>query len=104
MTDFIVDKRDLRFVLYEQLDLEGLTKLPKYKDFGREDFEIILDEGIKIGSDLLAPINKLGDEVGCTFEDGEVKVPEEFVSAFPREHDLQAVVMGQLGDGVGRKT
>ena len=45
MGDYKVDRRDIRFVLFELLDMDSLLALDEFKDFGREDFEIILDEG-----------------------------------------------------------
>ncbi|MCA9562234.1 MAG: acyl-CoA dehydrogenase, partial [Myxococcales bacterium] len=82
MSEFLVDKRDLQFVLFEQLGLGGFTKLPKYSDFEEEDFHVVLDEAAKVAGDLLAPLNEIGDKQGCRLEDGTVKLPEGFLEAY----------------------
>src|SRR5262245_50448830 len=84
MTDFIIDKRDLQFILHEQLEVERLRSLPRYRELSREDFDIVLREAAKIGSELLAPLNAIGDEQGADFVDGRVKLADGFKAAYHR--------------------
>ena len=78
MADFVADIRDIKFVLFDQLDLEPLLKSEQFGDFSREDLEMILDEGYKFAREVLAPANAPGDREGCTFKDGKVTVPEAY--------------------------
>lgn len=36
MARIIADRRDIDFVLYEQLDTEDLIRFPKYREFNRK--------------------------------------------------------------------
>ncbi len=72
------DDRDLRFVLWEQLGIERLLELEAYRDFSREDFEMILNQAQRIAADVMAPTFQDGDREGCRFEDGRVTAPKSF--------------------------
>jgi alkylation response protein AidB-like acyl-CoA dehydrogenase len=80
MADFVADLRDIKFTLFDQLDLEPLLKSELFGDFSREDLEMILDEGYKFAKEVLAPSNAVGDREGCTFnpEDKSVTVPKAY--------------------------
>ncbi len=81
---FPINMRDIRFVLYEQLGIERLCQFEKFKDFSRETFDMVLEEGAKMASEVMAPLNSISDKEGCTFEKGKVKVPEGFHDAFKK--------------------
>jgi alkylation response protein AidB-like acyl-CoA dehydrogenase len=81
-TEFSVNKRDVQFVLYEQLDVDELCKLPAYSECNRELFEMVIDEAIKMATDVMAPLNPVGDREGLKFENGKVITPEEFKPAW----------------------
>ena len=78
MSDFVADIRDLKFVLFDQLDIDPILKSEKYGEYTAEDFEMILDEGYKFAKEVLAPCNATGDQQGCTFESGKVTAPASF--------------------------
>ena len=82
MADYLLDLRDVQFVLHEQLDLDKLLKHPKFQEFNKEMFEMILEEGLKQAKEIAAPLGPLGDEKGVKLEDGKVKLPQEFVAAY----------------------
>ncbi len=81
MAEYLVDLRDITFNLYEYLGIEKLTEYPKYQDFNKEMFDMVLDQGLKQAKDVFAPANALGDEKGVKFEDGKVELPQEIVEA-----------------------
>ena len=78
MAKLIADQRDIEFVLYEQLDAEELVKLNKYKDFSRKMFDMIIAEARNFAIKEILPLNEEGDRLGLSFENGQVKVPENF--------------------------
>ena len=47
MANLISDRRDIDFVLYEQLDVLALTKLPKYKGYNRKTFDLVSPSSIR---------------------------------------------------------
>lgn len=84
MAQIIADRRDIDFVLFEQLDTEALTKEEKYKGFNRKTFDLIINEARAFALKELLPINAEGDRQGVTLEDGVVKVP----ACYHRAHKL----------------
>jgi alkylation response protein AidB-like acyl-CoA dehydrogenase len=81
-TEFSVNKRDIQFVLYEQMSVDDLCKLPAYSECNRELFEMVIDEAIKMATDVMAPLNAVGDHEGLKFEDGKVTTPAQFKPAW----------------------
>jgi alkylation response protein AidB-like acyl-CoA dehydrogenase len=82
MAELIADRRDVDFVLYEQLEVEDLIKEEKYQDLNRKMFEMIVKEARNFAIKEILPLNEEGDKVGLTFENGQVKVPECFHKPF----------------------
>jgi alkylation response protein AidB-like acyl-CoA dehydrogenase len=81
---FPINMRDIKFNLYEQLGIERLCQFDKFKDFSRETFDMVLEEGAKVAAEVIAPLNSLSDKEGCVFEKGKVKVPQAFHDAFKK--------------------
>ena len=84
MAQVIADRRDIDFVLYEQLKTDEMTSLDKYKDFNKKTFDMIVTEARNFAIKELLPTNAEGDKQGLGFENGQVKVPE----CFHRAYDL----------------
>ncbi len=82
MANLLVDERDMKFVLYEQLNIEELCSAPKYSEFSREMFDMALEAAQKLAEKEIFPTNKDGDAKGVTLEAGQVKVPESFHHAY----------------------
>jgi alkylation response protein AidB-like acyl-CoA dehydrogenase len=81
---FPISMRDIKFILYEQLGIERLCQFEKYKDYSRETFDMVLEEGAKLASEVIAPLNSASDKEGCIYEKGKVKVPAGFHDAFKK--------------------
>ncbi|NOY26536.1 MAG: acyl-CoA dehydrogenase [Oligoflexia bacterium] len=83
-TDYTADIRDIQFVLFEQLKLEEqLAAFPRYADFDRDMYQAMLDEGYKLATNVVAPINAKGDEIGCSLDDqGNVTTPPGYKAAW----------------------
>jgi len=82
MTIYKAPLRDYRFVLRELFDVGELAQLPGYEDATPDVFEAVLEEGAKIAEEVLFPINRSGDEEGCSFENGVVRTPKGFKEAY----------------------
>ena len=82
MAQVVSDRRDLDFVLYEQLKVDELTQLDKYQVFNKKTFDMIITEARNFAIKELLPANAEGDREGLRFEDGQVKVPECFHRAY----------------------
>ncbi|MGC1403863.1 MAG: acyl-CoA dehydrogenase N-terminal domain-containing protein, partial [Thermodesulfobacteriota bacterium] len=72
---FNPDVRDFKFVLFEYLKVADLLKYEAFRDFSEDDFQMIIQEAMKVGKEVLGPANQDGDREGCTYENGVVKVP-----------------------------
>jgi len=78
MANLLVDMRDQNFTIFEMLGVEGLTKYPKYQEYSKDMFEMVLAEAEKMAVNELFPANEIGDKEGCTFSDGKVSAPKIF--------------------------
>ena len=77
--------RDLQFALHNVLDYEGhYQRLLGNEAPGRELIDAIVDEAARFCAGELAPLNRTGDEEGCSFADGEVKAPAGFKAAYDK--------------------
>ena len=74
--------RDLRFVLDELLGVASLAALPRYREFSGELAASVIEEAARFSQDVLGPINRLGDEVGASFRDGAIQMPQPFRDAY----------------------
>ncbi len=78
MAQQIADRRDVDFVMYEQLGLEEITKHERYKDMNRKMFDMIITEARNFAIKEILPVNEEGDKVGLKFENNMVTIPECF--------------------------
>ncbi|MBW2596982.1 MAG: acyl-CoA dehydrogenase [Deltaproteobacteria bacterium] len=78
MANLIVDARDQRFVLHEMLGIEDLCESPRYADFSRDVFDMILNEAEKFAVEEMFPTLVESDKEGCRLENGEIFVPKSF--------------------------
>ncbi len=74
--------RDMRFVLYELHQGETLAQLPGFEEMTPDLIDPVLDEAAKVCEEVLAPLNRSGDEEGCTYENGVVRTPKGFKQAY----------------------
>ncbi|MBT3369710.1 MAG: acyl-CoA dehydrogenase [Rhodospirillaceae bacterium] len=82
MPSYTAPVRDLRFVLNELLAITDCTEIPGYGDVSDDLIDAVLDGGAKIAEEIWAPLNQVGDEEGCRFENGVVRTPTGFKEAF----------------------
>ncbi|WPP02905.1 acyl-CoA dehydrogenase C-terminal domain-containing protein [Methylocella tundrae] len=82
MASYKAPLRDMRFVLFELMDGDELASLPGYEEFTRDLIDPILEEAAKLCEEVLHPLNRTGDEEGCTLENGVVRTPKGFPEAY----------------------
>ena len=82
MPSYTAPVRDLSFVLNELLAITDCTGIPGYGDVSADLIDAVLDGGAKMAEEVWAPLNQVGDEEGCRFENGVVRVPSGFKDAF----------------------
>src|SRR4051812_6315688 len=75
--------RDYVFLLRDVLQLERYANLPAFADASMDTVEAILEEAGKFTSEVLAPLNSVGDKQGCTWNpDFSVQTPDGFKAAY----------------------
>ncbi|MDP3860461.1 MAG: acyl-CoA dehydrogenase family protein, partial [Phaeovulum sp.] len=81
MPTYTAPAKDAQFVLHEVLDIAN-SGIPGYADLDREFTDAVLDAAGKVASEILAPLNAVGDTEGCHLENGVVRTPKGFKAAF----------------------
>jgi alkylation response protein AidB-like acyl-CoA dehydrogenase len=84
MANLLVDMRDQHFTLFEMLDTAGLTKYPKFQEYSKDMFEMVLSEAEKLAVNEIYPTNEIGDKEECKFENGKVTVPDAFIDVYKK--------------------
>jgi len=74
LANILVDERDIRFVLFEQLKVQELCEKETFSEFSDEVFKMILVEALKFSEKMLFPLNLKGDKEGACFAEGKVSV------------------------------
>ncbi|AKX59857.1 acyl-CoA dehydrogenase [Thiopseudomonas alkaliphila] len=84
MAEYNAPLRDMRFVLHEVFDAPKLwARLPALAETVDVDTaDAILEEAAKVTGQLIAPLNRSGDEEGAQWNDGVVTTPAGFKEAY----------------------
>ncbi|MFU8835451.1 MAG: acyl-CoA dehydrogenase C-terminal domain-containing protein [Roseovarius sp.] len=81
MPSYTAPTRDMQFILHEVLDVSE-QDVPGYADLEPDFTKAVLEEAGKIASEVLMPLNAVGDTEGCHLENGVVRTPTGFKAAF----------------------
>tara|TARA_B100001094_G_scaffold245868_1_gene242434 strand:- start:828 stop:2615 length:1788 start_codon:yes stop_codon:yes gene_type:complete len=82
MTPYSAPLEDMRFVLNHVVGLNEINKLPGFEGIDTNLTDQILEEAGKFSSNILAPLNQLGDTKGAQIENGVVRAVEGFGNAY----------------------
>ena len=101
----LIDSRDVRFTLFEMLEIEKLNRFDAFKDYDRTVYEDTLDLAEKIAIEQFYPSNADGDKTGLQFDPktAQVKVPESFKKGFNAyiESGFHSLSLSQEIGGMG---
>jgi alkylation response protein AidB-like acyl-CoA dehydrogenase len=79
--------RDMQFVIHELFDMtEELKQIPRHAELDADTVNAVLEEAGKFAAEVAFPLNRIGDEQGCTLdkETHEVKTPDGFKEAYAK--------------------
>ncbi|TXT39441.1 MAG: acyl-CoA dehydrogenase-like protein [Comamonadaceae bacterium] len=74
---------DIDFILHAVLQAPArLQALPTFAEVDADLMHQVLDEAGKFVGEVIAPLSRTGDEVGCQFANGQVTTPPGFKAAY----------------------
>ena len=83
MAEYVPPLHDIRFVLQQLVDLDGLSKLEAYAHADPETVLGVIEESGRFMAEVIAPLNAVGDAVGSTLDgEGNVTTPPGFKEAY----------------------
>ncbi len=82
MAQILADRRDVDFVLHEQLKVETLAEHERFAEFNRKAIDMIISEARTLAVKEILPTQADGDRIGLQFDNGTVTVPESFHKAW----------------------
>jgi alkylation response protein AidB-like acyl-CoA dehydrogenase len=87
MSTYKAPLADMRFVMFDLLKLDAqYARLAGGENATRDVVDAILEEAAKFSEQVLAPLNAIGDEQGCTFDKltATVTTPQGFKQAYAK--------------------
>lgn len=81
------DLREMQFLLFEQFGFGDLLGKEPFAEWGPEEVKMVLDECYRFATEVLGPINAVGDREGVKLEGGEVKVPAAYETAWKKLYE-----------------
>jgi len=82
MAQQLVDRRDLDFVIWEQMEAESFLKGDPYREFNKKTCDMIITEARTLAIKEMLPTLAEGDKQGVRYDKGNVKVPDCFHDVF----------------------
>ncbi|PLV18360.1 acyl-CoA dehydrogenase C-terminal domain-containing protein [Pseudomonas guariconensis] len=84
MSDYLAPLRDMDFLFNEVFDIPAWwAQTPALvEQVDADTAKAVLEQAGKVIAQVVAPLNRSGDEQGCRFEAGTVTTPDGFVDAY----------------------
>lgn len=83
MSDYAPRLDDINFILNQVAGLEEVSKLNGYQHADPETVAAILEEAGRFFSEVMAPLNQIGDRQGSVLtKEGTVRTPDGFIEAY----------------------
>lgn len=83
MSRYTAPLREMRFVLFDVLEADKVfAQLEGAENITRDLVDAVFEEGARFTEQVLAPLNKSGDEESCHWENGAVRTPKGFKEAY----------------------
>jgi 3-(methylthio)propanoyl-CoA dehydrogenase len=83
MVGYVPPLRDIRFVLEQLVDLDGLSKLEAFGHADPDAVFRVIEESGRFMADVVGPLNRVGDTAGSTLDgDGQVGTAPGFRDAY----------------------
>ncbi len=82
MAEYSPPVKDIDFVMQHVVDVDELVSEGKFSDLDSETMSMVIAEVGRFISEVIAPINSEGDQIGAQWNDGEVSVPPSFKAAY----------------------
>lgn len=82
MAQYIADRRDVDFVLHEQLEVAELSKWEGFAEFNKKTIDLIVSEARNLAVKEILPTQVEGDREGVKFEGGRVTTLESFKKVY----------------------
>src|SRR5205809_3777056 len=83
MSQYHAPLKEMQFVLHELAGLDQVGKLPGFEDATPDTVAAILAEAARFATEVLDPLNAVGDREGARrLDDGSVKTPTGFKAAY----------------------
>lgn len=82
MANSIVQERDQRFLLFDVLKVSQLFSDPKFSELSEDVASMVLEEAMKMATEVVYPTLAVGDKEGCRLENGQVFVPKAFHACY----------------------
>jgi alkylation response protein AidB-like acyl-CoA dehydrogenase len=83
MSHYLPNIQDMHFVLSKVLNApEQLKSLQAFNEIDDDLVHQVLDEAAKFVGEVVAPLNRDGDEIGAQWQDGKVNMPPGFQAAY----------------------
>ncbi|MFA5596137.1 MAG: acyl-CoA dehydrogenase family protein [Pusillimonas sp.] len=75
--------KDIQFVLADMFQAGNvLQQYPEFAEIDQDLMQQVIEEAGRYASEILFPLNAVGDTEGCRLENGQVKTPAGFASAY----------------------
>jgi 3-(methylthio)propanoyl-CoA dehydrogenase len=82
MSTYSAPVRDMQFAIHELADLKSVASLAGCEDATPDLVNSVLDEAAKFAGGVWAPLDRAGDVEGAKWNDGQVRMPDGFHTAY----------------------